>query len=486
MHWSKYLRTRPKPYQIAGIQKLVEFQGRCLLADEPGLGKTLQALAYASGTKVSPIVTICPMSVKENWAREARMHVGWNADIAFGQKPRRVQELQHDVPHHLIINYDIVPYWVEYIKALDPMLIILDECQRIKNRQTKAYRAVRDIVLGPSVGGRRWPAPYVMGLTGTPIENRPEDIWAILNLLRPDLWPNFFEFGTRHCQARIRYGRWDFSGASNLKQLNRKLVRKVMVRRRKVDVLKDLPPKSRFTVILEKDETLFKEYTYALNNFSDWLREKKGQDAVERASRAMKLAQQSYLRQLCSAAKYKSALEWIRTFLESGKKLIVFGVGIEILKRLQNDLAGYNPAMITGSTPEKRRQGQVDKFQKDKTCAVFIGNVDAAGVGLTLTAASDVAFLELVYNPAKMTQAEDRADRIGQTMPVTAHYLCLLDTVEERMAAMLQMKQGIATEAIDGESVNSFALYDHLLEQIKGKRNENHRKTKAKAKASRA
>lgn len=444
--------TKLYPYQKEGIKQLEAFNGRALLADEMGLGKTVQALWFHKRNKRTPVIVICPASLKYNWAREAAVHIGVNAEILEGRKPPKSKIFADN--SFVIINYEIVGAWLDYLLAMEPQLIILDECQYVKNRQAKRTRYVRALCKK---------TPQVLALSGTPLTNRPAELWPILNTVRPDLFKSFMSFALKYCNAKRRPWGWEYKGAKNLDELHAILSENCMVRRRKMDVLKDLPEKSRHVVPVPIKNRA--EYDEAEEDLIAWLSKYSKRKATN-AARAQRLVKMGYLKRLAAKLKVKSITDWIDAFLEeSDEKLVVFGIHKALIKLLNERYP--NSVVVTGDTPGKKRQRAVDQFQRDKKTRLFIGNLQAAGVGLTLTASSTVLFAELGWTPGEHTQGEDRVHRIGQTNAASCYYLIGVNTIEEKLSRIIQDKQNILSNALDGGDVpEQLDIFNQLQEEL--------------------
>jgi SWI/SNF-related matrix-associated actin-dependent regulator 1 of chromatin subfamily A len=453
--------TVPYPFQLRGVRQLHHFSGRALLADEQGLGKTFQTYLYCSRhLEQKPVVVVCPASLKFVWEREARRHFGWRAEVLSGTKPPGVS-LALSTASLVVLNYDILWPWIPWLKNLKPKLVVLDECQYISGRHTKRTKGVEKLCEG---------VPHVLALSGTPLTNRPAELFPTLHLLRPDLFPSFYPYGHRYCGAKRNpfSGGMDYKGSSNLEELHKILLENLMVRRRKVDVLKELPSKTRCVVPLELPD--YGEYNRALEDFLGWLGERKP-DRLSSAERAERLVRVGYLLRLAGEEKLPLTIQWADGFLkECDRKLVIFAVHKEVISKLRKHF-GKGCVVVDGSTSLKNRRAAVDAFQGSRGCRVFIGNIKAAGKGLTLTAASDVAFAELDWTPGAHLQAEDRAHRIGSKEAVFIHYLVAKGTIEEHLVELLQSKQGTLSAVLDGGSRGEdLDIFDRLTERLGGNR----------------
>ncbi len=423
--------------KLEGVKRMEKLGGRVLLADEQGLGKSLQSLLLLRRNKeLRPALVVCPATIKWVWAREAMQHFGMRTTVLEGTRPKGGKT--HDI---VIINYDIVKAWLPRLLDLQPSMLIVDECHALAN--PKSIRSRNCKVLAKY-------APYMLALSGTPLTVRPSQLWPVLNMLRPDLYPSFWKFAHAWCNPRRTPWGWDFSGASNLKLLHKELTRELMIRRRSVDVLHDLPELRRQVVPLDLPPKGRAEYAKALKNFIAWLIETAPRKA-ERARKAEALVKVGYIKRLIAWWKMKGVLAWCDDLLEdTGGKLILFFVHRKVMRKALKHF-GKACVHIDGAVPQARRRAAVESFQDDPTIRVFVGQIKAAGTGITLTAATNVAFAELDWVPGNHSQAEKRPHRIGQTQAVVASYLIARQTIEEQIVARLQQRQEVLSKTLDGE-----------------------------------
>jgi len=446
----KGLKGKLYPFQDQGVQ-FIDARGSALIGDEMGLGKTIQAIAWLQfRPEIRPAVIICPASVKLNWAKEIRAWTDMEPVILEGKKSSKIGP--GDI---IIVNYDILADWLPALEYLKPQAVILDECHKIKNSKTKRTKAVFKLVQG---------VKHRIGLSGTPIINRPVEFFNPLQVICPGYFPNFKAFTNRYCDPKHNGFGWDFSGATNTNELHQKLSGRVMLRRLKKDVLPELPQKQRNHVPLALSNRA--EYNKAESNFLSWL---KGIDPEKaaKASNAQALTEIEALKQLTMAGKMKAAIEWIEDFLDSGEKLVVFCTHKKAVKDLQE---AFKDICVTldGSTAQKKRQAVVDQFQEDDKTRLFIGNIKAAGEGITLTAASNTAFLELGWTPGEHIQAEDRVHRIGQEADsVNAWYLLADGTIDQSIAKLIDHKAKVLDQILDGKAVDDVGMLSDLLDELR-------------------
>lgn len=448
------LKMKLFPYQEEGVGFVESHNGRALIADEMGLGKTAQSLAWLQlHPELRPAIVVCPASLKLNWVKEANM---WmmkpKTQVLSGTNP--------SVPligEIIIINYDILWDWLEKLNRIKPKVLIMDEVHMIKSNGAKRTKATKR--LGKSI-------PHVIGLSGTPIVNRPVEIYNSIRLINTSIVPTFWEYASRYCDAKHNGFGWDFNGASNTEELHSLLVNSIMIRRKKTDVLKDLPDKMYSFVPMELDN--FSEYHKAERNFIEYVKETKGVAAAVKARNAEVLTQIEALKQLAVRGSLPQAIEWIQNFLEIDGKLVVFAIHKFVIDTLMEAFPGIS-VKIDGSVSSENRQRAVDEFQTNDKIRLFVGNIQAAGVGITLTAASKVAFLELPWTPGHLQQAADRVHRIGQKDTVTVYYLLATGTIVERIAALLDSKQRVLDSVLDGRATEEESLLSELIYEYTNK-----------------
>jgi len=416
--------------------------GRALIADSMGLGKTVQALLYLKlHPELRPAVIVCPASLKLNWEKEIWNWLQVPALVLSGNyKKLGFNHLENII----VINYDILDSWTDFLVSLNPSCLIIDEAHAIKNQKAKRSKAVKKLAKK---------VDHVIGLTGTPIINRPIEFFAILNLLNKNEWPSFWGYAHKYCGAKHNGFGWDFNGSSNTEKLNEALKR-TMIRRLKSEVLPELPAKIRTVIPLEIDNRI--EYDQAVLALD------------ESDSPAIQLTRIEALKQLVVEGKIKACINWISDFLESGEKLVVFCTHKKVINRLMDEF-GHMGVKVDGSVKTTDRHESVRLFQEDPQCKIFIGNIKAAGVGLTLTAASSTAFIEIGWTPGEMDQCEDRVHRIGQEADsVNAYYLLGQNTIDMEIAELLDEKRKVLDAVLDGKETEETGLLTELMNRIMG------------------
>lgn len=443
------LLLEPRNYQGKGIARGLVLK-RFINADEPGLGKTLQSIATVNIAQSFPCLVICPSSLKINWERE------WSK---FTDKKAMVltDDTRDNWPYYannglyqvFIVNYEsLKKYFVLHEKKSERFSlkdvtfkenidlfnsVIIDEIHRCKSASTQQSNYCKGIAQGKE---------YVIGLTGTPIVNKPKDLVPQLSIInRLEDFGGSINFGKQFCAGPTE--------ASNLKVLSAMLYEKCMFRREKKTVLKELPDKVRQLITIDISNR--QEYQLAENNLKEYLKKyKESTDKnIKNAMRSAAMVKLTLLRQITAKGKVKEAIDYIRDFQQSGKKIIVFCSLHIVVDQLKH--AFPTSVSVTGRENQEQKQRAVDSFQRNDKTNIIICSIKAAGVGLTLTSSSDVLFIEFPWTDADCCQCEDRAHRLGQKDSVTGRYLSGKNTIDEKVYQIIQTKKGIAS-AIMGDS----------------------------------
>jgi SNF2 family DNA or RNA helicase len=462
------------PFQEAGVEYALEAES-CFIADEMGLGKTIQALAVADLTDSFPLLIVCPAVVKLNWKKECEK---WLPDplvqVLYGKNCGSM--IGADT---YIINYDILSAWKLPLEEVGFKMIIFDESHYLKNSKAKRTKAAK--LLGRGVD-------RILMLSGTPILNKPIELVSQLQVMgRLKDFGGFRDFTTRYCGARlITLGReddptakkfWDYSRATNLYELNQRLRSTCFVRRKKEDVLKDLPEKRISEIYVDIDNRA--EYNEAEQKLIQWIGEqavadehflasiddlppddqlveitKERHSAQARARKAEALIKIGKLKQLAAQGKILQVCDWISDFLDTGEKLVVFAHHREIVGKIAEM---FKAPSITGEIPVNTRQEYVDRFQDDPDCNLIVCNIRAGGEGITLHAASNVLFCEFDWTPARHAQAEDRCHRIGQEHSVTCYYILGENTIDCKIHKLIEDKRNIIDASMNGETKSVLA-----------------------------
>lgn len=462
----------PKPegleylgYQKAGIQYCIEHDN-VLIGDEMGLGKTIQALGVVNALEhIKRVLVISPASLRLNWKKEAEKWLIRDFNIGV--------VIQADYPidaDFLIINYDVIKKHYNKLMQQEWDLIILDEVHYLKNSQAQRTQHVfgcranakKKIKAVAKLPTKRW-----LALTGTPILNRPIELWTLIHAFDPNgLGKNIMGFGKRYCNGyQSAYG-WDFTGASHLDELQLRLREKFMIRRLKEDVLTELPPKVRQIVELpptddilelmseqwsryERHEELIDqlEADIALADAADDKEEYKRKVAALKNVTKAAFEDIAYLRHQLGLAKVPELIQHLKDCLESGP-IVCFVHHKDVAKAIVEAIP--TSVLLTGDTKLEDRQKAVDDFQEGKDgINLFVGTIKAAGVGWTLTRASHVVIGELPFVPADVSQAEDRCHRIGQKGSVFVQHVVMQGSLDAKMAQTIISKQEVIDRALD-------------------------------------
>lgn len=437
------------PHQVEGVAFLLG-RRRAILADDMGLGKTRQSIvALRHAEPGGPYLVICPASVKLNWQREiAMVDPAVECRILHGKGDA---PLPKDFAGWVIINYDMLGKRLEELKRLPWCGLVFDEAHYLKNHQSQRSKHARSLAL---VDGE---SPVVHALTGTPLTNRPRDLFPLLQLVRHSLGTSFLSFAKRYCDATHNGFGWVTDGASNLAELTVQL-HGIMMRRRKDEVL-DLPPKIRTWLDVEIPKgTAAADFRDAVESL---LLAKNSPTAGK--DRVRLLAKLTKARQKIAIAKAPLSIDLIEGILDQGEKAIVFSCYDRPVQMLAEHF-GTSCVKLTGATQAKSRQKLVDRFQETDSVRLFVANIVAGGIGLNLTAARHVVFNDLDWVPANHWQAEDRAYRIGQGGTVNVHYLVAKGTVDEFVQRVLETKAILVNAVVEGEALSPGATRDVLAE----------------------
>jgi superfamily II DNA or RNA helicase len=433
------------PFQWAGVRYVLDAR-RAFLADEQGLGKTVEALAALEADGAYPAIVVCPASMKLGWQREAAK---W-----LPHRSVAVVEGRAPVPPSgeiTILNYEIVAAHREALSRRSPRALVVDESHYCKNPAAKRTQAVRRLAGAVATDGLR------LALTGTPVLNHAEELIAQLRVIG-----RLEDFGSGASFAR------QFRGQLSEERLHWHLRRRCFVRRLKSEVLPQLPAKRQ--VVVPVALTNEAEYRLAEEDVIAWLRSQpldlsELNARIAATLRAERLAQLGTLQRLAARGKLAAALAWIHDFLASGEPLVVFARHIEVQEAV---LARFPSALhLLGADSLRSREAAIEAFQDPDGPSLIIGATRVAAQGITLTRASNVAFLELEWTPAMHDQAEDRCHRIGQRDAVTAWYLLAADTIDETMARLIQSKRAHVAAVTDGRAVADDGLVAAVVRELR-------------------
>lgn len=453
------LKVEPYPYQREGIGYGLA-KKRLIIGDEPGLGKTLQSIGIVDTANAYPCLVICPSSLKINWQREFGKFTDKSALVLDNAVRTTWPYLLKMGMHHVaIVNYESLrKYFVWDINGSSgkgsqsfrlkdvvfcPQIrmfksVIIDESHRVKDPSAQQTIFTKGITTG-----KEW----VILLSGTPVVNRPEDLVAQLSIMG-----RLQEFGGRTkfmADYYIDPKAKKAEPAVPLSVLSRKLYDTCMIRREKAKVLPQLPDKTRIDLYVDIDNA--QEYNLAAADLAAYLQQytECTDWEIRRKMRMEALVRFMTLRRLATLGKVAQAVDFIRTFLENGKKLIVFCSLHEVVDGLVKAFPGA--VTVTGRDSAVEKQAAVDSFQNNAETMLIICSIKAAGVGLTLTASSSVAFLELPWTYCDCCQCEDRAHRIGQKDNVTCYYLLAGGTIDNVVYRLIQDKKNTAAQIMNSD-----------------------------------
>ena len=453
--YSKYDHRPPLQHQKEAIEKLAGSR-RFILADDMGLGKTTATIIAALETGAKKILIICPASLKINWQREIENYSDRTVYIAEGKKFSTESDF-------VIVNYDILKNFHDMkdkskslLNQSEFELVILDEAHMISNPQAQRTKIINHYVKNIK---RAWL------LTGTPMTSRPMNYYNLLNIIESPVAQNWMAYAIRYCQGyQFTAGNrkvWNVTGASNLEEL-RDRTSKQILRRLKEDVL-DLPDKIISPVYLRLKS---KDYEELMGEYYDWFDNKKD----ESSSLTVQFSKLMKVRKVIANEKTKQTIEFAENIIEQGKKVIIFTNFTDTLQTIYQHF-GKQAVYLDGSCSKPHRQHAVDEFQDNEKIKVFVGNLKAAGVGLTLTAAEVVIMNDLSFVPAEHAQAEDRAYRYGQKSNVLVYYPLYENTIEGAIYDILNRKKEIIRTVMgDEQPENTGDVVEEILSLINKRR----------------
>ena len=451
--YTKYNHRPPLNHQKEAIEKLVGSK-RFILADDMGLGKTTSTIIAALETGSKKILIVCPASLKINWQREIENYSDRTVFIAEGKKFSTDSDF-------VIVNYDILKNFHDtdpkkkdesLLSQSNFDLVILDEAHMISNVQAQRTKLINSFVKKLN---RVWL------LTGTPMTSRPMNYYNLLNIIESPVAQNWMAYAIRYCQGyQFMAGKrkvWNVTGASNLEEL-RERTSKQILRRLKEDVL-DLPDKIITPVYLSLKS---KDYENLMGEYYDWY----DKNPDESSSLTVQFSKLMKVRKVIANEKVKQTIEFTENILEQGKKVIIFTNFTDTLQSIYQHF-GKKAVYLDGSCSNSQRQQSVDLFQNDEKIQVFVGNLKAAGVGLTLTAAEVVIMNDLSFVPAEHAQAEDRAYRYGQKSNVLVYYPLYENTIEGAIYDILNRKKEIIRTVMgDEQPENTGDVVEEIMSLI--------------------
>jgi SWI/SNF-related matrix-associated actin-dependent regulator 1 of chromatin subfamily A len=453
--YSKYEHRPPLSHQKEAIEKLAGSR-RFILADDMGLGKTTSTIIAALETGAKKILIICPASLKINWEREIANYSDRSVFISEGKKFSTESDF-------VIVNYDILKNFYDTKDKENSLLtqcnfdlVILDEAHMISNPQAQRTKIINSFVKN---------VHRVWLLTGTPMTSRPMNYYNLLQLIESPVAQNWMAYAIRYCQGyQFKAGNrkvWNVTGASNLEEL-RDRTSKQILRRLKEDVL-DLPDKIITPIYLRLKS---KDYEEMMGEYYDWYENK----SDESSSLTVQFSKLMKVRKIIANEKIKHTIEVAENIIEQGKKVIIFTNFTDTLQILHQHF-GKQSVYLDGSCSKPQRQYAVDQFQDNEKIKVFIGNLKAAGVGITLTAGEACIMNDLSFVPAEHSQAEDRAYRYGQKNNVLIYYPLFDNSIEGAIYDILNRKKQIINTVMgDGLEESGGDTVEEILNSINKRR----------------
>ncbi|NXN26741.1 ZRAB3 endonuclease, partial [Nycticryphes semicollaris] len=445
------LRKKLLPFQEKGIIFALQRSGRCMIADETPLGKTIQAIAISYYYKNEwPLLIVVPSSLRYPWVDEMEKWIPELSpdDISIIQTKTDTERIS--TSKVTILGYGLLTSdaqtLVDTLYRQNFKVVVIDESHYMKSRN-----ATRSKILLPIVQK----ALRAILLTGTPALGRPEELFMQIEALFPRRFGTWSQYAKKYCNARVRFfgkrTQWDCRGASNLEELHQ-LLSEIMIRRLKNDVLTELPPKVRQRIPFDLPQAAAKNLNTTFAEWERLMRNLNSDTTESHFSQVMNLITRMYKE--TAIAKAGAVKDYIKMMLENDQlKFLVFAHHLSMLQACAEAVAESKVRYIRidGSVPSAERIHLVNQFQKDPDTRVAILSIQAAGQGLTFTAATHVVFAELYWDPGHIKQAEDRAHRIGQCSSVNIHFLVAKGTMDTLMWAMLNRKAKVTGSTLNGK-----------------------------------
>jgi SWI/SNF-related matrix-associated actin-dependent regulator 1 of chromatin subfamily A len=482
----------PYPYQAAGVEYILPRSG-VLLADQMGLGKTGQALMVMNMRHPVEALIVCPSVLKYNWLKEARKWMIGQITV-YIYESKKIRYYQGRITNHdkntilHIINYDILGKFKDRLMGIPFNFFIADESQMIKNQDANRTKIAQELAKK---------AKWKIFITGTPIYNKPKDLFVCLNLIDPAMFSNFYAFATRYCGARkvtvAGKSVMKYEGATNMEELNTILRSNYMVRRMAKDVLKDLPEKIKDVIILnegdldvlvekekkavqdsKKEEERLKAEAEELRDLASKNKEFEQlyKDKVKalREIKFKNFGELSRIRKEIAVKKAPYVIDFVKDILDNNEdpqsKIVIFGHHKEVLHKIYNELKKYNPVMITGEVSDGERQRAIMMFKEKNSTRVFVGSMGAAGTGVDglQENCNTAVFAELDWTPSLVDQAESRLQRIGQKNTVWVYHIVANDSIDSRIVKLMMDKEAVSKEILDYRPEQ---IYEAMVSGIK-------------------
>lgn len=455
---------KPRPYQIEAIKFVEESNVRCIIADEQGLGKTIESsgILRLHSSKLLPAAIICPSTVKLQWMHELHR-------IVNTQQRKMLIQVVQSGKEALMPGFDIYVITYDMLKKEDLFrllpenhikTLIIDECQRIKNHLSERAKAVQR--LGRVV-------PHIIAMSGTPIKNNAGEYFTVLNLVKPTMFPHYQKFIDNYCDAYSNGWGQKVGGLSNPERFHED-TKDIIIRRTKAEVLKDLPSIDRKFHHVELDRKLNKTYAAAMQELDELLYS----DESEFEKSTNMIAIMGKLRHITGISKVAECIDFTTEFLLStDRKIVIFVHHQDVMAMLQTQLdnwcveGGFGKSLVLHSGLDgNARQNLVMKFKEDNNSRILIASTLAAGEGLNLQFCSDAIILERQWNPANEEQVEGRFHRFGQLNPVSITYMLASGTIDEYFTELVEIKRSIVAATLDNKTIewNQQSLMKELAE----------------------
>ncbi len=454
---------KPRPYQIDAVRFAEDSDVRCIIADEQGLGKTIESLSLLRlhPEKLLPAVIVCPSTVKRQWMTEIHRICGAGREfltqvIQSGKEKAMPGFKIYVVTYDMLKNPDIFDMLEEgAIKT-----VIIDECQRIKNHLSDRAKAVQRVART---------VPHILPMSGTPIKNHAGEYFTVLNLVKPTLFPHYQKYIDNYCDAYSNGWSQKVGGLKNPDKFHAD-TKDIIIRRTKSEVLQDLPAISRLFHHVELDRKLHKTYGAAMDELDSVLYGDEGE--FEKATNM--IAIMSKLRHITGISKVAECVEFVTEFLEStDRKIVIFTHHQDVMAMLQSQLNSWladgdfsKCEVLHSGLDGNKRAALVEKFKTDDSSRVMIASTLAAGEGLNLQFCSDAVLLERQWNPANEEQVEGRFHRFGQINPVSITYMLATGTIDEYFTELVEIKRSIVAATLDNKEIqwNQQSLMKELAE----------------------
>lgn len=439
-------------------------------------GKTVQALAFIDrDVKRQPTLVVCPANVKLNWGAkvmewinndincvviEGNFFYNIDSDGRKNRKKNAISELPYKNYNVVIVNYDMLKKHKDIFDLCRFETIVFDESHYLKEYKSGRSKAAREIAKN---------IPRRILMTGTPVLNRPRELWHQLHICNPQKWPKFTTFAYKYCGPETNRWGTTFNGATNLDELHRRVIGQYMIRRRKKEVLKDLPNKSVFRTILDIEKVDRKEYDLAVQDFKEWAKSVGGVKKLLKVMRAEAISRLTTLKRLCAISKVNAFTEHCLNWLESNEEqLTVFAHHQDVINALEHTFKknGYNVVTIRGGDNSNDRQKAIDNFKLGKA-RIFLASIMAAGIGTDgLQVCQNMKIIERTWRPADMEQLHDRLYRIGQKNHVMIEYIDMDNSIDDKMYVMIKKKMKIINQIVDGSAADAGDISEEVMQSI--------------------